>query len=279
MNHNNIKTSWRCGNCAETVEGDFEVCWNCGTSNTGQPDLDFIPDNRTITDDSTNDAEKKYFRESTFWAGAVCILSIIITLVLAANTPYTREMMALCLILCLAGIIGLTFAVIIPTFESKNEHIPGRQEKLRRDLYVNWALCPHCFTANLPIVHMCHCCATPLTTHAEIDPIGRIHAFGDTCRKACNRPCKFIIFLGTWILFGPNLPLYMLSLVDVLKILLDTNPVTDTAGPLYPIASIYESEFTFSTIIGIFTSTFLVVIYSIILYKITKNYFRLRKQI
>ena len=277
MNHNQIQPEWHCPGCGVTVQGDFEICWNCGTSNTGQTNLDFIPDNRTITDEQPGAADRKYFRQSIFWAGTVCVLLIIITLILAAETPYTKEMTALCLFLCFAGVISLTFAVILPTFEPKNKHLLGRQEKLRRDLYTNWAVCPHCFTANLPIVHLCHCCTTPLTTHAEIDPLGQIHAAGDTYRKACNRPYKFIIFLGTWILFGPMLLFYVLSLIDLLKILLDTNPVTNAPGPLFPITALYQSEITFSTIFSILTASFLAASYSIILYKVTKNYFRLRK--
>jgi hypothetical protein len=32
---------WRCPSCAEEVEDGFDVCWNCGTSNDGTPDLNF----------------------------------------------------------------------------------------------------------------------------------------------------------------------------------------------------------------------------------------------
>ena len=29
--------SWVCANCKETNEGEFEQCWNCGTSADGSP--------------------------------------------------------------------------------------------------------------------------------------------------------------------------------------------------------------------------------------------------
>ena len=32
---------WRCSNCSESIDSSFEVCWNCGTSSTGEPDQDF----------------------------------------------------------------------------------------------------------------------------------------------------------------------------------------------------------------------------------------------
>jgi hypothetical protein len=33
--------SWTCLQCSQSVPGSFEVCWNCGTSQDGIPDLDF----------------------------------------------------------------------------------------------------------------------------------------------------------------------------------------------------------------------------------------------
>jgi len=32
---------WTCSQCGQSVPGGFEVCWNCGTSQDGVPDLDF----------------------------------------------------------------------------------------------------------------------------------------------------------------------------------------------------------------------------------------------
>lgn len=28
------KSNWKCPECGEVIEGQFEVCWNCGHSNT-----------------------------------------------------------------------------------------------------------------------------------------------------------------------------------------------------------------------------------------------------
>jgi predicted RNA-binding Zn-ribbon protein involved in translation (DUF1610 family) len=33
--------SWRCSQCGQSVPSDFEVCWNCGTSQDGVPDSAF----------------------------------------------------------------------------------------------------------------------------------------------------------------------------------------------------------------------------------------------
>jgi hypothetical protein len=41
---------WTCAHCHESIEGHFDVCWNCGTSRSGDiadtftPVEDFIPD-------------------------------------------------------------------------------------------------------------------------------------------------------------------------------------------------------------------------------------------
>ena len=35
---------WRCQDCGETVEDNFDVCWNCGTSQDGRKDPHFRPE-------------------------------------------------------------------------------------------------------------------------------------------------------------------------------------------------------------------------------------------
>jgi hypothetical protein len=35
---------WKCKKCHESVEGSFEVCWNCGTSRDGIEDPNFLPE-------------------------------------------------------------------------------------------------------------------------------------------------------------------------------------------------------------------------------------------
>jgi len=66
-------------------------------------------------------------------------------------------------------------------------------------------LCPNCLAPNDPHAYFCFQCSTPLTSHAEIDPIARIYATGDTWRKAKNRPTKLIIVLGMWLIFVPSI--------------------------------------------------------------------------
>ena len=65
-------------------------------------------------------------------------------------------------------------------------------------------ICPHCFAANEERTAFCRQCGTPLTSYAEIDPLGQIRATGDTYLKAIHSPRKPIILLGMWLLFGPS---------------------------------------------------------------------------
>jgi ribosomal protein L37E len=34
---------WSCTRCGQTVEADFDFCWNCGTSRSGDVDSNFVP--------------------------------------------------------------------------------------------------------------------------------------------------------------------------------------------------------------------------------------------
>lgn len=36
------KPSWQCPQCRQSVPSAFDVCWNCGTSQDGTPDPDFV---------------------------------------------------------------------------------------------------------------------------------------------------------------------------------------------------------------------------------------------
>jgi hypothetical protein len=66
-------------------------------------------------------------------------------------------------------------------------------------------LCPHCMQANTEGADFCVKCGTPLTAHAEIDPMGRIFAQGDTFRKAVAGSPKLIVVVGMWLIFGMGL--------------------------------------------------------------------------
>jgi hypothetical protein len=52
---------WRCPNCREVVEHNFDICWKCGTDREGIKDLEFVVDNeeREPEEDEAQIAEAK----------------------------------------------------------------------------------------------------------------------------------------------------------------------------------------------------------------------------
>jgi hypothetical protein len=64
-------------------------------------------------------------------------------------------------------------------------------------------LCYSCLTPAEPHQHFCMNCWTPLTSHAEIDPLGRILATGDMYWKLTRGPQKPIALIGALVLLAP----------------------------------------------------------------------------
>ena len=80
-------------------------------------------------------------------------------------------------------------------------------------------LCYTCLTPAKLHQHFCMNCWTPLTSHAEIDPIGRIYATGDMYWKLTRGPSKPIAIIGLFLLVGPpliGLPFVIIAFVSEL---------------------------------------------------------------
>jgi hypothetical protein len=80
-----------------------------------------------------------------------------------------------------------------------NEHWSGWR-RLRR----GGALCTCCLAQNERFRDFCWRCATPITTHAEIDPLGQVYARGEAYRKAIAHPSRIGV-IGMWLICGPTL--------------------------------------------------------------------------
>ncbi len=63
-------------------------------------------------------------------------------------------------------------------------------------------LCLSCLTPNHLANHFCAKCGAPLTSYAATAPFESIFAEGSVYRQAAERPHKFIIVLGIWLIFG-----------------------------------------------------------------------------
>ncbi len=71
-------------------------------------------------------------------------------------------------------------------------------------------LCPSCLTPAELHQHFCMNCWTPLTSHAEIDPLGHIYAMGDMYWKLTRGPSKPIAMAGLWLIVGFPLVIHLL---------------------------------------------------------------------
>ena len=121
-------------------------------------------------------------------------------------------------------------------------------------------LCPHCLQGNMEAADFCVKCGTPLTAHAEIDPMGRIFAQGDTYRKAVAGSSKLIVVLGMWLIFGVGL----LALAVAM-------PSLSGSGAM---AGVKEMVMLLIWC-GMLAGT--AIVSGAILFRTTRNYFRLRR--
>ena len=130
----------------------------------------------------------------------------------------------------------------------------------RRNVDEGRPLCPDCLAVNEPLAHFCSKCGTPMTSHAEIDPLGRIYAMGDTWWKATRRPSSPIILVGMWLIFG--VPVFML-LIFLPVVLFDEYGISTGEGPL-------------GALLGMLVILALIGVNAAVLIKATKNYLRHR---
>jgi hypothetical protein len=63
-------------------------------------------------------------------------------------------------------------------------------------------LCVGCVFPNEPEAHFCTQCGAPLTSYAATGPFESLFAEGHVYRQAAERPRRFIVVLGIWLIFG-----------------------------------------------------------------------------
>ena len=114
------------------------------------------------------------------------------------------------------------------------------------DPTVRSPLCANCMAENSPHAHFCIKCATPMSSLATIDPIGRIHSAGDPYRKAIHQPGRSkVTLIAMWLIFAPQILFAAYSLLAQ-----DDHPL------------------------GIVGALTFLVLYCLVLYKTTQNYRR-----
>lgn len=131
-------------------------------------------------------------------------------------------------------------------------------------------LCPHCLRPVDPISHFCNACGGPTSGHSAIDPMGQVYTAGHAYRAATDRPTKFIIVLGIWLIFAPGvLPLIYVCLGITSALVLPNNSQGGTG--------INVPNLTYG-LIGILITLGMSIIYCMIIFKTTRAYIRTRRQ-
>jgi hypothetical protein len=125
-------------------------------------------------------------------------------------------------------------------------------------------ICPSCLTPNSANQHFCQKCGTPLTSHAEIDPMGQIFAQGDVFRKAIDNPRRPIVIVGMWLICGPN------------AIFLTSLTVWTLTRPFVERFKGIQDVLTF--LFSLAASGCGALIFDLMLYRLTRNFIWRRKQ-
>ena len=163
-----------------------------------------------------------------------------------------------------AGLVLLFGGAILKMLAgaARRRETPARRAGLpaRRNVDEGRPLCPNCLAVNEPLAHFCRKCGTPMTAHAEIDPLGRIYAMGDTYWKATRRPSSPMVLIGMWLILG--VPAFML---------LALLPVV-----LFEGYGISIGEVILWRILAMLVILALIGVYAAVLVKATKNYVRRR---
>lgn len=274
MNEQPQNQDWSCPSCSNTVPDTFELCWDCGTTRQGTPNPDFTPGD-VLDSPNRNTARTRILQTLfylTIWIAAVLIgVSYLLEFESKLSPSFQRIRIYFELIagaICLGLAVGL-LATLLNHIKESDSQTPEPQpdSKLEHLLITDRVICPNCLTPNFLLNHFCLNCATPLTSHACIDPIGRIYAQGDTYRKAANHPHKFIVVLGMWLLFAPSPIFFIISfwfhLSNIFTIgIFFENQINIYLGIIYQLLSL-----------SIFS------LYGAILIKVTRNYYRIRTKI
>jgi hypothetical protein len=245
-----------CSNCGEILEPGFELCWNCGSTLTGQvlPGFSPVADLHTDNENESESSNTTLFVIAAVVASCSLVLAIMVLHAYSAVPSWLNlVLMSLPLIISaiLIGLFAGLFSSAVTRLGTSHERdaavAPG-------DPVFEEMVCPNCFRSNPVNEHFCINCATPLTAHATIDPLGQVYSAGDTFRKATEKPPNFLAVLGIWLLFAP-------LAVSCLYALRDLSGAGFGTGL---VSLLYVSLFT--------------CIYIAILYKITTRYYANRRK-
>ncbi len=126
------------------------------------------------------------------------------------------------------------------------------------------ALCPKCMQPLIDGRHFCDHCGMPVTVQATTNPFERILAQGFAFREAANHPSKPIVVIGMWLVLAPSLiGIFATCIVHALHLPQALGAADGSADVVAALAT--------TVLLG-----FLAVVLGTLLYKTTRNYFRLK---
>ena len=171
----------------------------------------------------------------------------------------------------------LVFGFVLNAFQESGEPSAEPADDEPEDEEVDdpgTALCPSCLAPAERLQHFCSECGSPLTSHAEIDPLGRIYSMGDTFRKAAASPRRRIVLIGMWWIFAVPLVFVVIGLVVVLGQRADVSMPGDSGLVDWNEMSRPPAPWTLSRILQLSLLIGIAVLYGAIVIKTTRNYFR-----
>jgi hypothetical protein len=271
--------SWTCSHCGENLESQFEVCWNCGTSNEGELNPEF-ESYREIAPKHPPIESTGYIYKTL---GVGFLLYLILYLGIDTPADYTTHyyepdlsvfwgLLAVIAVILLIVFLGILFYLVV-----RKQDAPPDEFRLLSGLSLDEQIsCPHCLTINHPLSYFCITCMTPLTTHACIDPLYRIYAQGNTYQKAAAKPTNFLVALGMWLIFGLQIPIMIWVFFESLS-------EAEITRDAYPIGYVPSLSATLPELLskcfGLILAGVMILLYTAITVKVTRKYYHSRNHV
>lgn len=232
-----MDTMWKCSRCGGRVDDNFDECWNCGASRSGEVNPAFKPVVVGIGDNSTCHHCGYLLRGLTCDSCPECgeLIDRI-----ARDTPEEG---------------GVDPEVVAQNFGQ--------------------ALCLRCaYPINPHSPLYCERCGTPQGA-ANTDPMASIYAQGDGFNNAINRPDKPIVLVGMWLLFAPAVIVSLWIIAMSLGDLLLGNDRQRVEGTWFPVAN--TGVASPSAVVSILITVLFVALYLAMLIRMTMNWRRVSR--
>lgn len=146
-------------------------------------------------------------------------------------------------------------------------------------------ICHDCAAENFTDADFCGRCGAPISGFATLDPLRQIYSAGWVYRRAISGRQQPIIFWGMWLIFGPTVILAAIALIGGgIEFGFMTPPGSgytavgsesgshDTAS-----GEAIQGEWDAGKLIGLVAGGFIILLYAVILAKVTGRYLRHRR--